>query len=71
VVVGSATVTLSAGETRTVRISLNKTGKRLIRKRHKLKVTLRITQTLATGKATALLTKTLVFKAPRRHHHHH
>src|SRR5262249_4140384 len=41
VAVGSASVTLKAGETRTVRIALNGTGKGLLQKPHNLKGTLR------------------------------
>jgi hypothetical protein len=65
VVVGSATVTLNAGESRTVQIPLNDTGERLLVSRHKLKVKLRITQTLANGDDTVLLTRTLTIKAPK------
>jgi hypothetical protein len=71
VVVGSASVTLKAGETRTVRIALNGTGKRLLQKRHTLKVTLRITQTLAGGQLRAISTQTLNFKAAKPHHKRH
>jgi hypothetical protein len=71
VVVGSASVTLKAGETRTVRIALNSTGKGLLKKRHKLRVTLRVTQTLATGQVKAVSTQTLSFKAAKPHHKRH
>jgi len=66
VVVGAATVTLRAGESRTVRISLNSTGKRLLAKRHKLKVRLRITQTLASGRSTTIRSQTLTFKTAKK-----
>jgi hypothetical protein len=71
VVVGSASVTLKAGETRTVRIALNGTGKSLLKKRHNLRVTLRITQTLATGQVKAVSTQTLSFKTAKPHHKRH
>ena len=71
VVVGSASVTLKAGETRTVLIALNGTGKGLLQKRHNLKVTLRITQTLATGQVKGVSTQTLSFKAAKPHHKRH
>ncbi len=51
VTVGTTSITLNAGESRTVRIALNSTGKRLLAKRHKLKVKLRISQTLSNGQA--------------------
>jgi hypothetical protein len=70
VVVGSASVTLKAGESKTVRIALNRTGKRLLARRHKLKVKLRITQILASGQTKAISSQTLTFKAPKRRHRH-
>jgi hypothetical protein len=69
VLVGSASVTLNAGESRSVRIALNGTGKKLLAKRHKLKVRLRVTQTLASGQSTPILSQVLTFKKPKRHHH--
>ena len=69
VVVGIANVTLNAGESRTVRISLNGTGKKLLAKRHKLKVRLRVTQTLANGHAATALSQTLTFKKAAKRHH--
>jgi hypothetical protein len=50
-----------------VRIALNGTGKGLLQKRHNLKVTLRVTQTLATGQVKAVSTQTLSFKAAKPH----
>ena len=69
VVVGIANVTLNAGESRTVRISLNGTGKKLLAKRHKLKVRLRVTQTPANGHAATALSQTLTFKKAAKRHH--
>ena len=69
VVLGAASATLNAGESRTVRLALNSTGKRLLAKRHRLKVRLAITQTLANGKTTAILSRTLTFKKPVKRHH--
>ena len=66
VVIGTASVTLGTGQTKTVRITLNGTGKRLLEKRHKLKVTLRATQTLSTGRLKAISTQTLTFMAAKR-----
>src|SRR5262249_16740749 len=72
VAVGSASVTLKAGETRTGRNARQGTGTGRLQKRHNLKVTLRITQTLATGQVKAVSTQTLSFKAakPHRKRHH-
>ena len=47
VVVGTANVSLKAGQTQTVRIALNRTGKRLLASRHGLKAKLGVSQ--ATG----------------------
>ena len=69
VAVGIASVTLNAGESRAVRISLNGTGKKLLAKRHKLGVRLRVTQTLANGHATTILSQTLTFKTAAKRHH--
>ena len=71
VVVGTASVTLTAGQSRTVRITLNGTGKRLLQKRHSLKATLRVTQTLSTRQVKAISTQTLNFKAAKRHPKRH
>jgi hypothetical protein len=71
VVVGTASVTLKAGESKTVRIALNGTGKRLLEKRRTLKVTLRVTQTLSTGQIKAISTQKLTFKAAKRHPKRH
>ena len=77
VVVGSASVTLKAGQSRIVKISLNGTGRRLLAKRHKLKVRLRVAQTFASAPGAAAIrprtvsTQILTFKARKRHKHHH
>jgi len=71
VVVGTASVTLTAGQSRTVRITLNGTGKRLLEKRRTLKVTLRVTQALSTGQIKAISAQKLTFKAAKRHPKRH
>jgi hypothetical protein len=69
VVVGGAHVTLTAGDTRVVRVTLNRTGKALLAKHHHLKVTLRVTQTLANQHTVTVARRTLTFKAPKHHQH--
>jgi hypothetical protein len=69
VVVGSAQVTLAAGQTRSVRIGLNRTGRNLLAHHHPLKATLRVTQKLANGHVVTVSTQTVVFKGAKRHHH--
>ena len=58
VVLGTASLSLSAGETKTVRLSLNGTGKRLLAKHHALKAKVAITNW---GKTVS--TKIITFKA--------
>jgi uncharacterized membrane protein len=70
VVVGSAHVTLTAGQTRVVRVTLNRTGKALVAKHHTLKVTLHVAQTLANQHTVTVASRTLTFKAPKHHHKH-
>src|SRR5439155_2910354 len=77
VVVGSASITLSTGQSRTVKISLNGTARKLLARRHKLKVRLRVTQTFARAPGAAAIAprtvsnQRLTFKARKRHKHHH
>jgi hypothetical protein len=54
VTVGSSTTTLAAGTTHTLSLSLNKKGKRLLEKRHRLATTLTISGTVI-GTLTAIL----------------
>lgn len=71
VTVGSARgLTLTAGQSKVVKIPLNRTGKRLLASRHRLKVTLHVTQVLGGGRARTV-SQTVKFKAPRHKKHHH
>ena len=67
VIVGTASVTLQAGQAKTVRIALNRAGKRLLVARHVLKVRLRITQATATAAAASVSSQVVTFKAPKHH----
>ena len=70
VTVGSAhTITLTAGQSKVVKISLNRTGKRLLAGRHTLKVRLHVTQVLGGGRSKTV-SQTVRFKAPKKRHHH-
>ena len=69
-VVGSTTVTLSAGQTRTVKVALNRAGRQLLAARHHLKVTLHIVQVLSGRQLLTVSTRTLAFKAPHHRHRH-
>jgi hypothetical protein len=71
VTVGSAPgLTLNAGQSKTVKVSLNRVGKRLLASRHTLKVTLTVTQIL-TSRTSRMLSQTVTFKAPKKKKHHH
>jgi hypothetical protein len=67
---GLAHVTLQAGHTQTIRVSLNRTGKRLLVRRHHLNVTLKITQKLGGNASRTVSKQTLHFKAHKRSHRH-
>jgi hypothetical protein len=71
VTVGSARgLTLVAGQSKVVKISLNGRGKRLLASRHTLKVTLDVTQILGRERSRTLSQK-VTFKAPKHKKHHH
>ena len=63
-VLGNARLTLSAGQTKTVKLTLNQTGKRLLVKYHALKVKLAIHES---GKTVS--TQTISFKAKPKSRH--
>lgn len=72
--VGSASVTLKAGQSKTVKIGLNGAGKALLASHHGLKATLRITEAKAGAGSTAVLTQAVKFKprkAAKHGHSHH
>ena len=66
--VGSASVTLAADGSETVRISLNRAGRNLLASRHVLKVTLNVTESLGNAPSVTVSTQTLTFK---NHSHRH
>jgi hypothetical protein len=68
VTVGRTTLTLAPGQSQTVRIALNQTGRTLLATRHQLKVTLTAVQSLDGGHARPVSTQTLIIKI---HHHKH
>jgi hypothetical protein len=65
VVLGTASATIKAGRTQTVRISLNRTGRKLLAAHHKLTAKL----TVAQGHRTVSKQK-VTFKAPKHHGRH-
>jgi hypothetical protein len=68
--VGTASVTLMAGQTRTVKIGLNATGKALLASHRGLKATLQVTQANAGGGSTTVFRLTVKFKRASRGHLH-
>jgi hypothetical protein len=65
VVLGTATATVKAGRTATVRISLNRTGRNLVAARHKVTAKLTVSQ----GKRS-VSTQKVTFKATKHHRRH-
>jgi parallel beta-helix repeat protein len=66
VVVGRAKIDIRAGHSKTVRITLNQSGRRLLAKSHRLKVKLTITQN---GHTVSSRPITFTAKPPRQHKH--
>jgi hypothetical protein len=61
VVVGTATITVQAGKKATIKVSLNSTGKRLLKQKRKLSVKLDVVEK-AGGRSKTVTTKTLTFR---------
>jgi hypothetical protein len=62
VIVGSKTVTLAAGKSETVQLSLNHTGKSLLSRLHRLPAQLTVVQAEAANKTKLIRSQTLTFK---------
>ena len=69
--VGSAHVTLTAGGSETVRISLNSAGKNLLASRHILPVRLKVAESLGNGSSVTVSTQTVTFKTHGHRHGSH
>jgi len=67
VVVGSATVTLTGGQSTVLKLSLNRTGQALLKRYHTLHAGLKVSQTVGTS-VHVVGSATLTLKAPRKHH---
>jgi hypothetical protein len=67
-VVGTTSVTLTSGQSRTVQIALNRFGRHLLAKRHHLKATLLVFQVLPNGHVVKVSSQTVTFKAPHKKH---
>jgi hypothetical protein len=61
-------VTLHAGETRTVRIALNRVGRKLLAARRHLKATIEISQRLPNRDTLTVSIQKVTFTAARKHH---
>jgi len=66
VAIGSASLVLSGGGSRTVKFSLNSTGKALLGKFRKLPAHLTITETQASGTASVVSIQTVVFHKAKK-----
>ena len=64
VVLGTASATIRVGRTATVRISLNRAGRKLLAARHKVTAKLTVTQRIS-GHNRTLSTQKVTFKAPK------
>jgi hypothetical protein len=64
VVLGTSRITLVAGQTRSVRIALNGTGRRLVARLHRLEARLQIRQSDLSGRTRTVFSRTVAFKAP-------
>ncbi len=69
VVVGTAKATIKAGHKQTVRIGLNRTGRKLLAARHRLTAKLTVTQRVG-GRNRTISTQKVTFKAPHKHKKH-
>jgi hypothetical protein len=67
--VGSTTVTLAAGQTRVVHVSLGRAGRKLLAARHVLNVKLIAAQTLDGGHVQTIKTQTVIIKIHAHKHH--
>ena len=67
--VGSTRVTLTPGQTKVVRVSLNSAGRHLLATRHALRITFRAIQSLNDGHTSTISTQTANLKIHRHKHH--
>ena len=70
IVLGTASATIAAGRTATVKIGLNGTGRHLLAARHRLTATLTVTQRVS-GRNRTISTQKVTFKAPKPRHGGH
>jgi hypothetical protein len=71
VTVGEIAVTLQAGQVATLKVPLNAIGKRLLRRLHRLPVTVTTSSTGASGQAVRLSSRRLTLTAARKRTHRH
>ena len=70
IVLGTASATIPAGRTATVKIGLNRTGRHLLAARHRLTAKLTVTQRV-NGRNRTISTQKVTFKAPKLRHGGH
>jgi hypothetical protein len=69
--IGSTRVTLTAGQSQTVLVGLNRAGRHLLAGRHRLTATLHVFQLLSGGHVASVSTQTVTFRTPRHKRHAH
>jgi hypothetical protein len=69
VVIGKASFSLRAGQTKKIVVHLNRAGAKLLARYKRIPATLTVTL-LAAGSRTSLMTRTTI-KASKKHKHHH
>jgi hypothetical protein len=69
-VVGTTTVTLSAGTSRAVSVSLNRAGRQLLAAHRRLKATLQVSQATSGRPLATVSMQTVVFTAARHRARH-
>ena len=69
VVLGTTSATIAAGHSQTLRVSLNRKGRALLKARHHLTATFTVAQ-IVSGKSRPVTTAKVRFKSTKHHHHH-
>jgi hypothetical protein len=70
VTVGTASVSLTAGQSQSIAVKLNRTGRSLLAKLHKVRAKLVVTQSHNDGTTATISSQTVTFTSPNKRHHH-
>ena len=69
VTVGTASASLTAGDSQLVTVKLNGTGKSLLARLHTVQAKLVVSQSRSDGTTATISSQTVTFKSKKRHHH--